>query len=207
MSVDFNKLVESLHFIVDRHPCIGHYHLMKSLYYADKVSMLERNCLVSTSSYVAMQAGPVPENALGLLDDEYVAMQDALDLPEEKNKYSPRVHSFYEKVRVEDCSDESTGSRRLHCTSRIPFSKKTLTDADLEYLQRASDDCAKMEFYSLCDLSHEEELWRLAWGKAKKEGAKTHPIDWKMLEAEELVSSEPIDPKECISLEECLSRL
>lgn len=62
-SVDKEKTIEALLYIVTRYGEVGRFHALKTLYYADRAHLQRYGRPITGDRYIAMENGPVPSYA------------------------------------------------------------------------------------------------------------------------------------------------
>jgi uncharacterized phage-associated protein len=143
-NINPEKVVEAIVYLANKKPNIDHYHVVKTIFYADKQHLNKYGRPVLGDRYVKMRAGPVPSLLLDIIN-----LNDLVVDPE-----------LIEKAL---CSFTITQEfkRKLIAPKREAVLDK-FSESDLECLDNAFDFCKEMDFKKLCDVSHEEKAWQAA---------------------------------------------
>lgn len=140
-SVDKEKTVEALLYIVTRYGEAGRFHALKTLYYADREHLRSYGRPITGDRYIAMDNGPVPSYAYNALKQ---------DVPEPERK-----------MVSEALSPGKSASHPTYVPHRDPdlsyFSK-----TDIECLDQAFEYCSKRSFGVISDETHDHLAWRNA---------------------------------------------
>jgi uncharacterized phage-associated protein len=139
-SIDWQKAIEGVHYLVSINPGITPYYIAKVFFYADKQHMIDWGRSICGDHYVAMEHGPVPSGIYNLVRSDMFLDDDI-------------VAEFERRVQVQ--------GRRL--TIAQEFQPTALSKTDIEYLKNAEGVYAHMTFGALRDLVHKEPSWREAW--------------------------------------------
>lgn len=144
-SVDKEKTIEALLYIVTRYGEVGRFHALKTLYYADRAHLQRYGRPITGDRYIAMENGPVPSYAYNAVKQQ---------LPEA------------ERVIVAGALSPGNGARhptyKPHREPDLFFFSRT----DLECLEEAFDYCRRRSFGTISDETHDH----LAWKKADLNG-------------------------------------
>jgi uncharacterized phage-associated protein len=143
-NIDPEKAVEAIVYLASKKPNIDHYHLVKTIFYADKEHLNKYGRPVLGDRYVKMRAGPVPSLVLDIINLNDLAVDS--DLIEKALSSFTVTQEFQSKL--------------------IAPKRETVLDkfseSDLECLDNAFDFCKEMDFKELLDVSHEEKSWQAA---------------------------------------------
>lgn len=166
MSVQYRKnsqkIVEGLVWIAKRQPGIDQYHVVKTVFLADKLHINSYGRPIFGDIYKAMEYGPVPSIALDLinrkesyLDDDLICVIDeALDINQvEKIKYISAKRDPNERV---------------------------FSETDIRILGKAFDIVAPMSFGELVNMTHAERAWISAW-ESRSNGEKAIVMDIELM--------------------------
>jgi hypothetical protein len=138
------KTLETIVYLANKKPNIDHYHVVKTIFYADKKRLNKYGRPVLGDRYIKMQAGPAPSLALNIINLNDLAVDSGLI---EKALNSFTVTQEFQK--------------KLIAPKREAILDK-FSDSDLECLDQAFDFCKWKDFKELCDVSHEEKAWKEA---------------------------------------------
>ncbi|WP_312808757.1 Panacea domain-containing protein [Agrobacterium cavarae] len=140
-SVDKEKTIEALLYIVTRYGEAGRFHALKTLYFADREHLRLYGRPITGDRYIAMDNGPVPSYAYNALKQE---------IPE------PERHLVSDAL--------SLGSSASHPTY-VPHREPDLSffsKTDLECLEQAYAYCSGKSFGAISDETHKHLAWRKA---------------------------------------------
>lgn len=140
-SVDKEKTIEALLYIVSRYGEVGRFHALKTLYYADRQHLRIYGRPVTGDNYIAMENGPVPSYA-------YNALKQVLPEPERK-------------IAAEALSAGKSADHPTYVPHRDPdmsFFSKT----DIECLNEAFEYCSRKSFGVISDETHRHSAWKNA---------------------------------------------
>ncbi|WEZ84623.1 Panacea domain-containing protein [Rhizobium sp. 32-5/1] len=140
-SVDKEKTIEALLYIVSRYGEVGRFHALKTLYYADLDHLRTFGRPITGDRYIAMENGPVPSYA-------YNAVKEELPEPEREVVVGALSHGDSEKHPT----------YKAHRSPDLSYFSKT----DLECLDRAFEYCRGRSFGQISDETHEHLAWKKA---------------------------------------------
>ena len=143
-SVNPEKAIETIVYLANKKPNIDHYHVVKTVFYADKWHLNRHGRPVLGDRYVKMQAGPVPSFVLDVINLNDLALDSEL-IEKALNSFTV-TQEFREK---------------LIAPKREAILDK-FSDSDLECLDEAFEFCKEKDFKELWDVSHEEKAWQEA---------------------------------------------
>ena len=185
--IDYNKLIESIHYIVCWHfrtKC-DQYKVLKTLYFADKWSWVERKHAIANETYVAMKAGPVASCAYNLIKKE--------------TQNSKAQQLFDKKIKVTAFPADDGDAVRRDLLSIAPFVKEFLSEDDTDFLRNSARQCLSMSGSELWEITHEEKIWDKAWKQAQASDKPSESIDFEGINrAEELSAKYPDLPDNLI---------
>jgi uncharacterized phage-associated protein len=143
-SINPEKAIEAIVYLANKKPNIDHYHVVKTIFYADKKHLNEHGRPVLGDRYVKMQAGPVPSLVLDIINLNDLAIDSGL---------------------IEKALDSFTVTQEFQRKLIAPKREAALdkfSESDLECLDEAFDFCKAKDFKELCDVSHGERAWKEA---------------------------------------------
>ena len=166
-----DKTAEAIELIARARPGLTQYFVGKLLYFADKEHFLDWGRPITFDRYVAMVHGPVPSAVRNML---MTAAGVTAGIGEEQLE-SSRAHAdaLSGLVRVE-LEESDKGERQCVFSLSARSNIQNLSESDVEALEKVIRDLGTKSFGYLRDLSHRDEAWREAWGRA---GGKVAPID------------------------------
>ena len=163
--IDYNKLIESIHYIVSKSSSstskANQYNVLKALYFADKWSWVKRKKTIARETYYAMEKGPVPSLAYALVKGEAPF---------------PQQEVFNQKIQVKKSPSKGGGTDR-DLFSKELFVQQFLSDEDIALLKDSAENCLSLSYDELRDASHEESAWQCAWDD-KDPKDKRHNMDF-----------------------------
>ncbi|WP_045223010.1 Panacea domain-containing protein [Desulfonatronum thioautotrophicum] len=136
---NYQKILEAIIFVSEKHPGRGFHHILKALYYADKYHLQQFGRPILGDAYVKMPFGPVGSITYDILKmSDYlpseIAEQAEAALKVSRNKV-PRVNA-----------------------KRSP-ELSLFSQSDLMCLDEALAFCDKIPFLDLTELTHQEQAW------------------------------------------------
>ncbi|MDR0942268.1 MAG: SocA family protein [Holosporales bacterium] len=150
-NVDQGKALETIVYISNKvKHGISHYHVMKTIFFADKEHLNKYGRPIIGDRYIKMPHGPVPSTVYDIIkmDTEWLEpgifdkAREALEIIQEIDK--PKI--------------------------RLIFSKRDanpdwFSESDLECLDSSFDFCKDKTFEELEEISHKESAWKRAKDK------------------------------------------
>lgn len=139
-TIDKEKAVEALLYIVSRYGEVGRFHALKTLYFAEREHLCTYGRPITGDRMIAMENGPVPSFAYNavkqerLTEHEKAMVSGALTLVE-----GTFNHPLYKAARNPDMSY---------------FSK-----TDVRCLNNAFEHCVGRSFGSISDETHKHKAW------------------------------------------------
>jgi uncharacterized phage-associated protein len=145
--LDVEKALEAVVYV--SHKTNDLFHIVKILYYADKIHLEEYGRQLTGDYYVAMEEGPVPSGAYDLI------------------KRARGDEQLFE-ARIVDIHPEKSISIKDHIivTPLRPTKLEFLSESDIECLDKSIEVYATMGVKKLWELAHEEEAYK----KARRNG-------------------------------------
>lgn len=140
-SVDKEKTIEALLYIVSRYGEIGRFHALKTLYFADREHLRAYGRPITGDRYIAMDNGPVPSYAYNALKHQ---------VPEPERKMT---------------ADALSPGRSVEHPTYVPHRNPDLSffsKTDLECLDQAFEYCSPKSFGTISDETHRHQAWRNA---------------------------------------------
>lgn len=141
-TMNWDKAIEAIVWLARRRPGIGHFHIAKILYFADKAHLLKYGRPIIGDSYIAMEHGPVPSGVCDLLTGNSFLDPDLLD----KMAKAART----DRDRIPQVT-------ALRAPDPAVFS-----GSDLRCLEDAFAKYVDMPLGELRRLTHDERAWREA---------------------------------------------
>ena len=160
---DYEKAKETLLYIANRLHGKDNdtYHVVKAIYFADKLQLTEHGHTICGDDHVAMDFGPVPSTVYDILKTvrgKSIAFRDDPELPEILTTF--------------DNGTKYEGFRPLRNADLDFFSKSNIRNLDT-----AIDMVKGKSFQELVDMTHSERAWQMAWEKAEQHGSRSELID------------------------------
>jgi uncharacterized phage-associated protein len=143
-TINPEKALETIVYLANKKPNIDHYHLVKTIFYADKKHLNRYGRPVLGDRYIKMKAGPVPSLILDIINREALNVGSEL--------IDKALSSF---------TVTQDGKQKLIAPRREAVLDK-FSESDLECLDEAFDFCKDKDFGELLDISHEERAWQEA---------------------------------------------
>ncbi len=137
--LDIKKTIEAIVYVAEKTNDL--FHIMKVLYYADKIHLEGYGRLITGDRYIAMKDGPVPSGAYDIIKSVRGDGLTQIDARPE------------DAFKVEDW------------TEIIPIRKPTLdyfSESDIEALNKSIETYAHMKLGELWDVAHEEPSYQQA---------------------------------------------
>ncbi|MGH8015321.1 MAG: Panacea domain-containing protein [Candidatus Zixiibacteriota bacterium] len=147
---DANKFKSLMRLLCARVKDIDRLKAVKLLYFIDKQSLISTGRPVLGDVYIRMDLGPVPSNALDLLEEFPIGDNGESEF-------------FY---------DEKTSVRYPSIISRIEPNLDIFSEAELDCIGQVIESLGKLSSKELSVLSHNDCTW--------KESKKNSPIDYKL---------------------------
>ncbi len=135
-----NKILETLIFVSGHSPGKDIHHLLKVLYYADKLHLQKYGRPVTGDTYIKMNAGPVGSYAYDLL---------------KQNNYLPENHLA--RINSALSIDRSGPYPVVHPRGGADIDYLSATDE--ECIKEAIKFCRDKNFHELCNETHLEKPW------------------------------------------------
>jgi hypothetical protein len=139
-----DKAIETIVYLANKQPNIEHYHMVKTIFYADKSHLNKYGRPVLGDRYIRMSAGPVPSLVLDIINLD--------DLTVDSELIEKALNSF---------TVTQEGKKKLISPKR-ETDLDEFSESDLECLDEAFDFCIGKDFNELCRISHEEKAWKEA---------------------------------------------
>jgi hypothetical protein len=137
------------------------FHIVKILYYADKLHLEKCGTLITGDFYVAMPEGPVPSGALHLIQ---YARKDNFG-------FEDKIANTHPEKAI-----EVRGDKKDVIVPLRPANLDYLSDTDKECLDEAIAQYAKMDFGTLWKLVHEEESYKKARARRPEKNSTLIPL-------------------------------
>jgi uncharacterized phage-associated protein len=145
--LDAEKALEVIVYI--SHKTDDLFHIVKTIYYADKLHLENYGQLMTGDFYVAMEDGPVPSGAYDLI--KYV-----------------RKDEFYYEAKIKNAHpEEAIKVQGNSITPRRAPKLDYLSESDIECLNKAIELYAEMDGGLLYSIAHNEKSYNKA-GRNKK---------------------------------------
>jgi uncharacterized phage-associated protein len=138
------RAVEAIDFLAMQQPGITHYYICKVLFLADREHLRDHGGLITGDRYLALAHGPVPARIYDLL------MPDSI----EEAEWLTLLHG-----RISASVDGS--AMQFYSRGRDHF--PNLLRTHREYLWRFAREIRPLSFWSVADLAHQDEAWKMAW--------------------------------------------
>lgn len=136
---DAKVAVEAILFVANKSQDPTFHHIVKLLYFADRLHLRRYGRLICGDEYVAMKHGPVPSGVYDMLK----AMRDG-----------------HEETRFPELNDAFQVKGYTVIPLRAP-DLEWLSDSDIECLTEAIEDYDNLSFNDLTTLSH-DDAWQSA---------------------------------------------
>lgn len=148
------KIIEGLIWIANKKPGIDHYHIVKTLFIADKLHLNKYGRPIFGDTYVAMEYGPVPSFALDLINvNKQVLTPD-------------QISEIRESLVVNQVDSIK------YILSKRASNFNLFSGTDLKCLEQAFNLVEPLSFGELMELTHKEKAWDKAW-HGKEEGKRS----------------------------------
>ncbi|MBR1604654.1 MAG: SocA family protein [Alphaproteobacteria bacterium] len=141
--VNPDKALEAIVYIAHKLGCVDKYHVVKTMFFADKEHLNRYARPILGDTYIRMRNGPVPSYVL-----------DIINLKEDKISFDVFVKA---KAALEVGSD-----KKQTITARREPDLSFFSDTDLECLDNAIKFCKDKNFDDLKEITHEEKAWKKA---------------------------------------------
>ena len=136
-----NKVIETLVYLSSKKPNIDHYHMVKIIFYADKMHLNKYGRPILGDNYIKMHAGPVPSYVLDIINlNDMVVESEVLD----KTINSLGIIQDYKRKLISP----------KRSADLLEFS-----DSDIECLDAAFEVYEKKTGEELYTESHKERAW------------------------------------------------
>ncbi|MDR1391269.1 MAG: SocA family protein [Holosporales bacterium] len=143
-NINPEKAVETIVYLANKKPNIDHYHVVKTIFYADKTHLNRYGRPVLGDKYIKMQAGPVPSLVLDIINLNDHALDPKL--------VERALDSF---IITQDNKKKLISPKREGILDKF-------SESDLECLDEAFDFCKEKSFKELLNVSHKEKAWKEA---------------------------------------------
>lgn len=141
--VNPDKALEAIIYIASKVGHIDKYHIVKTMFFADKRHLNKYARPILGDTYIKMKNGPVPS-----------AVLDIINLKEDRI-------SFDTYVKAKAALTISKDKKNFISANRAP-NMKEFSDTDIECLDYAIDFCKNKSFAELQNITHEEKSWKKA---------------------------------------------
>lgn len=142
------KALEAIVYLATKQPNIDHYHVVKTIFYADKYHLNKYGRPVIGDVYKKMPAGPVPSLVLDIINFNSLMLDQEI--------ISRSLQSF--TVVQED--------KRKLIASKRDADLSEFSETDIECLDQAFAFCKDKTFDALCKITHKEKAWKNATEKS-----------------------------------------
>ena len=141
--LDVEKALEAIVYV--SHKTNNLFHIVKTLYYADKLHLEKYGRLITGDYYVAMKEGPVPSGAYDII------------------KRARGDDQLFEARIVKACPEEAiqVKNRDEVIPRRVP-NLEYLSESDLDCLDESIRLYAGMDYKELWRIAHEEDAYKKA---------------------------------------------
>lgn len=146
ISLQFNKdkALEAVLYQANKNPNIDHYHVVKTLFYADKEHLNKYGRPIIGDTYIKMKCGPVPSGVLDIINfDSFKFDQEFFD---------KMLRSF---IVIQKGKEKLVSPLRKTNTDLF-------SESDIECLDAAFEFCKNKTFKELLDITHKETAWENA---------------------------------------------
>ncbi len=142
--VNSDKALEGVLYLANKKPNIDHYHVVKTLFYADKEHLNKYGRPIIGDTYIRMKCGPVPSEVLDIINFNSF-------------KFSSE---FFNKI-LKSFIVTQNGKEKLISPLR-EANIDLFSESDIECLDTAFDFCKDKTFKDLFDITHKEKAWESA---------------------------------------------
>lgn len=140
-NVNPNKALETIVYLANKKEDLDHYHLVKTIFYADKMHLNNYGRPILGDVYKKMKAGPVPSLVLDLINcNSFMLSPDLL-------QKSIKAFEIVQK-----------GKQKLVKAKRNADLDE-FSQTDIECLDHAFKLCSVKSGKELCNATHEERSW------------------------------------------------
>lgn len=154
------KFVKSVAYLSDRDvPNLDRLKIAKLIYFADKYHLVNYGRPITGDTYNALPFGPVPSRSLDI-------MEGACD-----SDFPESLDSNVEKLL--ESLDVSHEGRYPTFTAKSDVDYSSLSESEIEILDRVADKYGMKTGSQLIDITHEEKSWR--------ETDENEPIDFRLM--------------------------
>jgi uncharacterized phage-associated protein len=141
-NTNIDKALETIVYLANKQPNIDHYHIVKTVFYADKEHLNKYGRPILGDVYKKMKAGPVPSLVLDLINFNSLSLA-----PEVIDK---ALNAF----------TVTQDEKRKLIAAKRETDLDEFSGSDLECIDNALDFCKDKSFSELCRISHEEKSWQ-----------------------------------------------